>query len=122
MLKTDDKEWFPTWLQVLTPLNQSDSKTDASQDELTAHRVGNKVDVLGKDLVKKIEDTKSDNEQFKEDQLKFRESVNQFMSEMRLYMEDGGKTELSTEQRVQKGKESMKRLSMKQRLLGSKKG
>ena len=37
---------------------------------------------------------------------------------MRSYMEDGGKIELSTEQRVQKGGERIKRLDMKQRLLG----
>ncbi|GMH71405.1 hypothetical protein TrLO_g3881 [Triparma laevis f. longispina] len=81
MLTTNNAEWFPTWLQVLTPLHQSDNNADNVHDEWTGRvqKVTNRVDKLGE----KIEDTRTDNEAFKEAQEKFREDVNHFMMEMR---------------------------------------
>ena len=81
MLTTNNAEWFPIWLQVLTPLHQSDNNADNVHDEWTGRvqKVTNRVDKLGE----KIEDTRTDNEAFKEAQEKFREDVNHFMMEMR---------------------------------------
>ncbi|GMH77433.1 hypothetical protein TrST_g9197 [Triparma strigata] len=81
MLKNNNAEWFPTWLQVLTPLHKSDNNTSHDADEWTG-RVQKVTKTVNK-LSEKIEEGRDDNKLFKEEQRQFREDVSLFMKEMR---------------------------------------